>query len=140
MRLDSLQLNWFRGAGENVKLDLESKNVVIFGDNGTGKSSFTDAFEYLLSNGRIAHLAHEYSRKETCIRNTKAPLESDTFVKFIFDSGEEATVYVSLEDKSDFSNTSREEWSSSRKRQNPHHRATPLNSYTLELGMDKAQG
>lgn len=106
MRLDSIQLNWFRGAGENVKLDLDSKNVVIFGDNGTGKSSFTDAFEYLLSNGRIAHLAHEYSRKEICIRNTKAPLESDTFVKFIFDSGEEATAYVSLEDKSDFSNTS----------------------------------
>ncbi|MCW4048709.1 MAG: hypothetical protein NWE89_03125 [Candidatus Bathyarchaeota archaeon] len=107
MRVETLELNWFRGAGEKVKLGLESKNVVIFGDNGTGKSSFTDAFEYLLSRGRIDHLAHEYSKKDTNIRNTKAPLESETFVKFLFDSGEEATIYVSLDDKADFSNTSK---------------------------------
>ena len=75
MRLDKIELSWFRGASDVCELDLGSKNVVVYGPNGSGKSSFVDGVEYLMSDGRILHLAHEYSgfRLEKGIRNTHAP-------------------------------------------------------------------
>lgn len=61
MRIKSLSLAWFRGAADPVTLDLNCKSMVVYGINGSGKSSFIDAVEYVLHNGRIEHLRHEYS-------------------------------------------------------------------------------
>jgi chromosome segregation ATPase len=63
MRVRSIELSWFRGAAEPVALELDGKSMVVYGANGAGKSSFVDAVEYVLKNGRIEHLAHEYSGK-----------------------------------------------------------------------------
>jgi len=75
MRVQSIELSWFRGAAEPVALELDGKSMVVYGANGAGKSSFVDAVEYVLKNGRIEHLAHEYSgkRQENAIPNTHAP-------------------------------------------------------------------
>jgi AAA15 family ATPase/GTPase len=37
--------------------------MVVYGVNGSGKSSFVDAVEYVLKDGKVGHLAHEYSGK-----------------------------------------------------------------------------
>jgi chromosome segregation ATPase len=51
MRIKSIGIEWFRGAAEVVSLDPDSKSMVVYGENGSGKSSFVDAFEYaLMSN------------------------------------------------------------------------------------------
>ena len=68
MRLDSIRLSWFRGAADEVILRSDSRNVVVYGSNGSGKSSFVDGLEYIIRNGRISHLAHEYSGKRQEIR------------------------------------------------------------------------
>lgn len=75
MRIKSIQLSWFRGAAEPVSLELDCTSVVVYGTNGSGKSSFVDAIEYLLNEGKIRHLAHEYSgkRQEKAIPNTHTP-------------------------------------------------------------------
>ena len=75
MRVESIELSWFRGAGESVCLSPRSKSIVIYGANGAGKSSFADAFEYMVSKGKIDHLAHEYSglHQRHGLRNTHAP-------------------------------------------------------------------
>jgi recombinational DNA repair ATPase RecF len=75
MKVESIELSWFRGAGEAASLDLHTKSMVVYGANGAGKSSFADAFEYLISNGKIKHLAHEYSgvHQQRGLRNTHAP-------------------------------------------------------------------
>src|SRR3990172_13134103 len=75
MRVESIKLSWFRGAGESVCLSPRSKSIVIYGANGAGKSSFADAFEYMVSKGKIDHLAHEYSglHQRHGLRNTHAP-------------------------------------------------------------------
>lgn len=56
-------------------MDPECKSMVIYGVNGSGKSSFVDAIEYALSSGRIGHLAHEYSGKnlKNALANTHKP-------------------------------------------------------------------
>ncbi|MGO8836878.1 MAG: AAA family ATPase [Limisphaerales bacterium] len=68
-------MTWFRGAAISASLDTTLKSVVAYGENGAGKSSFVDAVEFLMSGGKIRHLAHEYSgkRQEKGIINTHTP-------------------------------------------------------------------
>jgi energy-coupling factor transporter ATP-binding protein EcfA2 len=75
MRIESITLEWFRGAAESVALKTDSKSFVVYGENGSGKSCFVDAVEHVLNDGRIGHLAHEYSGKhqEKAIINTHIP-------------------------------------------------------------------
>lgn len=86
MRIKSLQLSWFRGAADPVSLEPNCKSMVVYGENGSGKSSFVDAIEYILNNGRINHLAHEYSgkRQERAIHNTHKPQgrTTEVIIKF----------------------------------------------------------
>lgn len=91
-------MSWFRGASAEAILPLDSKNVVVYGANGSGKSSFVDAVEYVISNGKIRHLAHEYSgrRQEKAIRNTQAPRDSVSKCRICFDDRS----YISAEIKS----------------------------------------
>ena len=75
MRIESVKMTWFRGSAVLVSLDTALKSVVAYGENGAGKSSFVDAVEFLMSGGKIRHLAHEYSgkRQEKAIINTHTP-------------------------------------------------------------------
>lgn len=49
MKISSVTLNHFRGATQTVTLSFNPKKsfVLIYGENGTGKSSLVDALEYL---------------------------------------------------------------------------------------------
>ena len=80
MKIETIELKWFRGAASSTKIDLGGKNIVIYGSNGSGKSSFVDAFEYLIQNGRIKHLSHEFSgrKQEKGIRNTHTPANTNS--------------------------------------------------------------
>ena len=86
MRIKSIQLGWFRAAADLVSLDLDCKSMVVYGANGSGESSFVDAVEYVLNNGKIGHLAHEYSgrRQEKAIPNTKKPQGQKTELNITF--------------------------------------------------------
>jgi recombinational DNA repair ATPase RecF len=75
MRIKAISLTWFRGAADPVSLEPAGKSMVVYGVNGSGKSSFVDALEYALNDGRIRHLAHEHSgkRQEKAVPNTHVP-------------------------------------------------------------------
>ncbi len=85
MSVKEIKLSWFRGAASNITLETASKSVVVYGDNGAGKSSFVDAVEYL-ATGKVGHLAHEYSgsRQEKGIRNTHAPAGVNSEIQIVF--------------------------------------------------------
>lgn len=89
MRVNSIKLQWFRGAATEVSLDASSKSVVVYGPNGSGKSSFIDAVEYIIHKGKLEHLAHEYSgrRQEKGIINTHTPVGIQSKLQFDFDDG-----------------------------------------------------
>lgn len=96
MRLNSIELEWFRGAADQVALPLKGKSVVIYGPNGAGKSSFVDAVEYFLCEGKIGHLAHEYSGKkqEKGVINTHKPTLKPTRATLTFVDKTTASVDV----------------------------------------------
>lgn len=54
-RIQRLDLCGFRGALEEASLLFDGKSLLLFGENGTGKSSFVDALEKLFT-GKVATL------------------------------------------------------------------------------------
>ena len=96
MRIESIELSWFRGAGKSVSLNSNNKSMVIYGANGAGKSAFADALEYIVSNGKIKHLTHEYSgyRQRLGVRNTHTPdgVPSKIHVRFQGNAWLEVTI------------------------------------------------
>ena len=96
MRIKSIELCWFRGAATKTVLNADCKSVVIYGDNACGKSSFVDAFEYILANGRIEHLSHEYSEPNhrNCVRNTETPADEECTAKVCFEKNDYIQVQI----------------------------------------------
>ncbi|MGQ0446017.1 MAG: AAA family ATPase [Beijerinckiaceae bacterium] len=96
MRIKSIRLAWFRGAADPVELEAASKSIVVYGANGAGKSSFVDAIEYVIKDGKVGHLAHEYSGRyqEKAIPNTHTPTEQQTKISITFANGTDLTVKI----------------------------------------------
>jgi len=96
MRIKAIELSWFRGAADPVSLEPNCKSMVVYGTNGSGKSSFVDAIEYVLNNGKIRHLAHEYSgkRQERAIPNTHKPENRKTEIHIEFNNGSDLKVQI----------------------------------------------
>lgn len=96
MRIKSIELSWFRGAADPVLLEPDCKSMVVYGENGSGKSSFVDAIEYVLNGGRISHLAHEYSGKhqEKAVPNTHKPTDRKTELRIAFKDGAELRIEI----------------------------------------------
>jgi recombinational DNA repair ATPase RecF len=61
MRILSLSIQNVRGIREEIKLEPEGNNIVIFGPNGTGKSAVVDAIDFLFT-GDISRLVGRGSR------------------------------------------------------------------------------
>lgn len=97
MRIKSIDLSWFRGASDHAILDTQGKSVVVYGSNGAGKSSFVDAVEHVLRDGKIEHLAHEYSGtyNKKAVPNTHTPEDEETSLRISFlDGSSHETVFL----------------------------------------------
>ncbi len=97
MRIDSITLKWFRGAAESAAITPSGKSLVVYGENGSGKSSFVDAVEFILHDGKIGHLAHEYSGKhqERGVLNTDTPPGGAAEVRIRFTDKSEHVTTIS---------------------------------------------
>ena len=94
MRIRTIELAWFRGAAGGVALEPNGKSMVVYGENGSGKSSFVDAVEYVLNNGSIEHLRTEYSgsRQVNAIPNTHKPANVNSTLRFKFQDSSELKI------------------------------------------------
>jgi len=139
MRIKSIALEWFRGAADRVTLEPDCKSLVVYGANGSGKSSFVDAVEYVLSNGRIRHLAHEYSGKhqEKGIPNTHKPEDRKATLNIKFKDDSE--LRTEIRDNGSFTRTGAEvvamdTWDYRRtvlsRTRSPHSSTTPKETST----------
>lgn len=57
-KIKSINITGIRGVREGLNLSLDKKSLLIYGDNGTGKSSISDALEWFY-NDSIEHLTGE---------------------------------------------------------------------------------
>jgi DNA repair exonuclease SbcCD ATPase subunit len=90
LKISSIELTWFRGAATKVTLNTGYKSAAIYGDNGSGKSSFVDGFEYNVTKGKIHHLKNEYSDLylNNCVRNIETPSSQQCIAKICFEKSD----------------------------------------------------
>jgi len=91
VKLKSLVLEGFRGSLKEVPLGLDDdcKSLVLFGNNGDGKSSFSDALEWFFTD-KIKHLEREGCGREDyfndALPKTKEPIVELSFNRNVLDS------------------------------------------------------
>ncbi len=96
MRLKSVGLKWFRGAADPVELPASNASLVVYGQNGAGKSSFVDGLEYAINGGKLGHLRHEYSgrHQENAVPNTHTPDNETSEVRIVFQDNSELQIVI----------------------------------------------
>lgn len=84
IKIKKLTIAGFRGAKKKVWLDLEgdNKNIVLFGNNGDGKTTFSDALEWFFTD-RIDYLSREGCGREDYF-NRYIDEDSDGIVEIEF--------------------------------------------------------
>lgn len=89
IKIKSFFISRFRGIKEQMFLKLNSKSVLLFGENATGKSSIADAIEWFYS-GSVEHLStEEIDRKGglTALRNALIADTEKSSVEIKFATG-----------------------------------------------------
>lgn len=76
IKINNLKIKGIRGAKDVIELPLKGKSILLYGDNGTGKSSISDAIEWFYTN-KIKHLSTPEIDTNDAIRNAKL-LEIET--------------------------------------------------------------
>ncbi len=75
-KIKSLSITGIRGIRDELHLDLDKKSILIYGENGTGKSSITDAIEWFYKD-RIEHLSGAEVGTKNALRNIFLPSTED---------------------------------------------------------------
>jgi DNA repair exonuclease SbcCD ATPase subunit len=109
-KINSIDINGFRGIKESLSLKLNRKSTLIYGDNGTGKSSLTDALEWFYFDG-ISYLSGEEIEKrgKGAWRNIFLKDNDDAYIKISYSNNNlDSTKSISSDLISHFSNNSEE--------------------------------
>jgi len=76
IKINNLKIKGIRGAKDSIELPLNGKSILLYGDNGTGKSTISDAIEWFYTN-KIKHLSTPEIDTNDAIRNAKL-LDTET--------------------------------------------------------------
>ena len=108
-KIKSIKISGIRGIKDCLTLDLKEKSVLVFGENGSGKSSLADAIEWYYSDG-IQHLVGEETgstRGRGALRNLFIPDSEDAYIDIQYSNNKlDATKSVDGSLKTSISNAS----------------------------------
>lgn len=83
MKLKQIDIKGIRGVKDSISLELNGKSIVLYGDNGMGKSSISDAIEWFYTS-KVEHLkGNEIDLKEA-LRNVTVDDDFVSEVGLIF--------------------------------------------------------
>ncbi|HEX9667812.1 MAG TPA: AAA family ATPase [Thermodesulfobacteriota bacterium] len=86
MKIKNIEIKALRGIRENLNLSLDkAKSILLYGDNGSGKSSITDSLEWFYT-GRVEHLSREEigTGGINALRNIFLPEDEDAYINLEF--------------------------------------------------------
>jgi energy-coupling factor transporter ATP-binding protein EcfA2/cob(I)alamin adenosyltransferase len=95
-RICSLEVESFRGFATNRKFELDKQYVLLYGPNGSGKTSFSEALEYGLL-GSIEEADADNIKLTTYIKNTSTQKGIAPVVNCLFEDGEKGLAEVDYE-------------------------------------------
>jgi len=85
-KINSIVLKGFRGVKDQLILTLDSKSVLLYGDNGSGKSSIADAIEWFYYD-TVEHLSNEEIGRGgiPALRNIYLSSNEEAYVEIKYD-------------------------------------------------------
>lgn len=108
-KIKSINISGIRGIKDPLPLDLNKKSVLVFGENGSGKSSLADAIEWFYYD-QISHLSNEEigrRKGRDALRNTFIPDAEDAYIKIQYSNDKlDATKSIDSSLSTSISNTS----------------------------------
>ncbi|RFN60308.1 coiled-coil domain-containing protein [Marixanthomonas ophiurae] len=112
VKIKNISIKGIRGAKESLELPLNGRSILLYGDNGTGKSSISDALEWFYTN-RVSHLSSGEIDLKDALRNATLTDEDVSEVSVSYIKGEAFNATKSLFVKrgklgSEFTNTTEE--------------------------------
>lgn len=94
IQLKSLSVGPFRGFARKEDFDLASQLVLIYGPNGTGKSSFCEALEYGLLGNVAEAESKRFRNQQDYLRNAHTKSFKPPVLVGISNQGNDAPVYA----------------------------------------------
>jgi hypothetical protein len=85
-RIKKLHVYGYRGITKEANLPLEGKSLILFGESGTGKSSFVDAIEKLLT-GKVSSLDGRAMGLSSAKHGPSIKAKSAPEIEITFDDG-----------------------------------------------------
>lgn len=76
IKIKSISISGIRGVRDSISLPLNENSLLLYGDNGTGKSSISDAIEWFYTD-KVSHLSGGEIELKDALRNSYQK-ESDT--------------------------------------------------------------
>ena len=83
IKLNKINIEGIRGTIGLLDLELNQRSIVLYGDNGTGKSSLSDSIEWFFTD-KVSHLASTEIDTKDALRNSKINDEDSSYVKIEF--------------------------------------------------------
>lgn len=80
IKIKQLHISGLRGIQEQFALDLGEKSILLYGDNGTGKSSISDALEWYYTDA-VSHLGSQEIDLKDALRNAYLSAEKESSIK-----------------------------------------------------------
>lgn len=68
IKINKIEIDGIRGIQSKLELPLNGKSIVLYGDNGTGKSSISDSLEWFYTN-KVSHLSSNEIDLKDALRN-----------------------------------------------------------------------
>ncbi len=71
-KIKNIKIKGIRGAKDTLDLNLNGKSILLYGDNGSGKSSISDAIEWFFTD-KVSHLSSTEIELKDALRNATIP-------------------------------------------------------------------
>ncbi|MDR1720783.1 MAG: AAA family ATPase [Endomicrobium sp.] len=83
VKIKNLCISGMRGIKESINIDLNEKSILLYGDNGSGKSSIADSLEWLYKD-EVSHLSSGEIDLKEALRNLYI-LVNLIFLRYLLD-------------------------------------------------------
>ena len=83
IKINKIEIDGIRGIRSKLELPLNGKSIVLYGDNGTGKSSISDSLEWFYTN-KVSHLSSNEIDLKDALRNINKNEDDTSYVSLNF--------------------------------------------------------
>jgi DNA repair exonuclease SbcCD ATPase subunit len=85
-KIKQIIIKGIRGTRDEISFDLDERPILVFGENGTGKSTIADAFEWFYQD-KVEHLVSEEISGKHAIRNIFLSDKEPSAIEIQFTNG-----------------------------------------------------